>query len=177
MDHHDQYDSKTSQSKGITPTELRTYRDELHKFLDTNISPWLDSLFTRKKSKVTHNRRVVRRLRSLELYDRRIAIYRAAKELLGKIGQSASVEIADAVAFAKASDEALFLFDDNIDAYLADIYRKAMKLASLKHILDLLPVGEQRNRVVNEQMEIVVWCTNQFDVLRNMLKPFLRVNA
>jgi hypothetical protein len=52
-----------------------------------------------------------------------------------------------------------------------------MKLASLKHILDLLPVGEQRNRVVNEQMEIVVWCTNQFDVLRNMLKPFLRVNA
>src|SRR5262245_37910863 len=30
MDHHDQYDSKTSQSKGFTPQELRAYRDQLY---------------------------------------------------------------------------------------------------------------------------------------------------
>lgn len=30
LEHHDQYDSRTSQSKGYTVPELRTYRDRLH---------------------------------------------------------------------------------------------------------------------------------------------------
>jgi CheY-like chemotaxis protein len=30
MEHHDQYDSKTSQSKGLTVQELRAYRDQLY---------------------------------------------------------------------------------------------------------------------------------------------------
>src|SRR5437899_1178647 len=30
LEHHDEYDGKTSQSKGITPDEVRTYRDQLY---------------------------------------------------------------------------------------------------------------------------------------------------
>lgn len=33
LDHHDQYDSRTSQSKGITPQELAFHRDALHNLL------------------------------------------------------------------------------------------------------------------------------------------------
>jgi hypothetical protein len=32
--HHDLYDSRSLQSKGMTPTELRSYRDELHSVMD-----------------------------------------------------------------------------------------------------------------------------------------------
>jgi len=31
--HHDEYDTRRSQSKGFTPDELRRYRDELHRFV------------------------------------------------------------------------------------------------------------------------------------------------
>lgn len=31
--HHDQYDSRTSQSKGLTPHEIEYFRDELHKVI------------------------------------------------------------------------------------------------------------------------------------------------
>jgi hypothetical protein len=34
LQHHDEYDSKPSQSKGFTPHELRRYRTELYAFLD-----------------------------------------------------------------------------------------------------------------------------------------------
>jgi hypothetical protein len=34
LDHHDQYDSRTSQSKGLTPGEVRRFRKELHEIID-----------------------------------------------------------------------------------------------------------------------------------------------
>lgn len=35
FEHHDEYDSQTSQSKRFTPAELRRHRDDLYQFLDT----------------------------------------------------------------------------------------------------------------------------------------------
>ncbi|MGR3640102.1 hypothetical protein [Alterinioella nitratireducens] len=37
LDHHDEYDSVTSQRKGLTKHEVLQYRDELHKFVDASI--------------------------------------------------------------------------------------------------------------------------------------------
>lgn len=37
LDHHDQYDSKTSQSKGLRPGELRQYRDQLYDEIESKI--------------------------------------------------------------------------------------------------------------------------------------------
>jgi hypothetical protein len=34
LEHHDQYDSRTSQSKGITPSEVRQFRKELHEAIE-----------------------------------------------------------------------------------------------------------------------------------------------
>jgi hypothetical protein len=34
LDHHDQYDSRTSQSKGLTIGEVKRYRVELYQFVD-----------------------------------------------------------------------------------------------------------------------------------------------
>jgi hypothetical protein len=172
MDHHDQYDSKTSQSKGITPDELRAYREKLYEALATN-PPWPDGSHPKKRKK-GRKEASPGHPRSLDLYDRRIVILRAAQKLLGKITAAAAVEYAEAIEFAKACDEALFLFDDEIDAYLTDIYRKAMKIAAFKHLLEDLPVGEKRSEVVNEQMELVLWCAGQFDVLRHKIKYFMR---
>jgi len=35
FDHHDEYDSKTSQSKGLRPNELKRYRNNLYAFINT----------------------------------------------------------------------------------------------------------------------------------------------
>ena len=36
FEHHDEYDSKTSQSKNITPGELKHYKNRLEEYLQTN---------------------------------------------------------------------------------------------------------------------------------------------
>ncbi len=38
LDHHDQYDSRTSQSKGLTEAEVKTYQGELHGVIGTQWS-------------------------------------------------------------------------------------------------------------------------------------------
>jgi hypothetical protein len=38
LEHHDEYDSRTSQSKGFTEAELRSYRDQLYETLQTIVS-------------------------------------------------------------------------------------------------------------------------------------------
>lgn len=38
LSHHDQYDSKTSQSKGLTKSEVIEYRSELDSFIDLNFN-------------------------------------------------------------------------------------------------------------------------------------------
>jgi hypothetical protein len=39
LDHHDQYDSSTSQSKGITADELRAYREQLYRAMEGGVLP------------------------------------------------------------------------------------------------------------------------------------------
>jgi len=34
LEHHDQYDSRTSQSKGLTPQEVKSYRAELYQAME-----------------------------------------------------------------------------------------------------------------------------------------------
>ena len=178
MNHHDQYDSKTSQSKGLNPEELKTYRDRLYDAIKEDPLRWPGKSkpeAPKKTRKAKGRREPLRDIQTLELYDRRITIYRAAISLMARIAQSASVEMKEASDFAKHTDEALFLFDDDVDAYLDDMYRRAMKLSALQHALDGMPVGDKRTEVVNEAMELVMWFAGQFGVLRGKLKPFLRV--
>src|SRR6266852_5233645 len=40
LDHHDEYDGKTSQAKGLTPDEVRAYRDSLYSKNDPH-GKWL----------------------------------------------------------------------------------------------------------------------------------------
>jgi hypothetical protein len=39
LEHHDEFDSATSQSKGLTRSELVTYRRRLHEYVQTSLSP------------------------------------------------------------------------------------------------------------------------------------------
>lgn len=38
LTHHDEYDCRTSQSKGFTPAELKRHRQELYTFLDERVT-------------------------------------------------------------------------------------------------------------------------------------------
>jgi hypothetical protein len=78
LEHHDPYDSKTSQSKGLTPNELVAYRTKLYKYLEEKMPiPWPDATPIKGKASKQHSAQI-----PLELYDRRLKIYHSARNFI-----------------------------------------------------------------------------------------------
>lgn len=67
LEHHDEYDSRTSQSKGLTSAEIRHYRDLLYSLYNTNSVPDLDSSSTEELQSDEHE--VLKTLPALSAYD------------------------------------------------------------------------------------------------------------
>jgi hypothetical protein len=124
MEHHDQYDSKTRQSKGLTQKELLTYRRHLYEYVKEQMPiSWPDAMPVQGKASKKHSAPI-----PVELYDRRLKIYHSARDLIIHVIRYASVELQQATQFATDTDEALFLYDESVDAYLGELYKKAVRV-------------------------------------------------
>jgi hypothetical protein len=112
----------------------------------------------------------------LELYDRRAAVLRAVREHLSRIQQNAHVEGDSLAAFVKAAAEADFLFDRPLVQYLDEIYKKSIHMCSLHEQLEGIPVGPERNKVVKEHWDLILWMSGQLPILIDRFRKYLRVN-
>jgi hypothetical protein len=88
LPHHSEYDSRSRQQKGILPDELRIYRASLiaHMASDTVQLSATPSPRVKRAPRRAPQHRI-----GLELYDRRIAIYRACREYLNEIVREADL--------------------------------------------------------------------------------------
>ena len=167
LPHHDEYDTTPSQSKRFTADELRKYRDDLYAFLAGQPAlSWPDVPIP------SHSKRKHREL-SLELYDRRIRIYRTAKDLIGRVVALAAVDVDVVRQFGLDTEEAGFLFDQRVADFLAELYKRGISLEVLTEILKQEPFGERRVQRVEKQMDLVLWFNGQFAELRSKMAPFL----
>lgn len=166
LEHHDEYDSRSSQSKGITSGELKRFRNELNEYMTVNQNLfWTDYSETEKgftDSKRPHL--------SVEIYDRKIQIYRTVREFLGVIFREATVSLNQLFQFARDTDEVIFLFDSELSAYLQNLYQEANRLSYTHERLinQSLPIGEERSKLAEENAELLIWFSNQFEVTREM---------
>ena len=113
--HHSRYDSRSRQTKGHTPEELLAYRTMLYAHM-ASPSAWPDA-----GPSPTGGAGV-----SLEVFDRRVPMYRATIQFLRVVIRGDKLELDPIFAFASATDEALFIFDDHLADYLAELYRRAV---------------------------------------------------
>jgi hypothetical protein len=170
LPHHDDYDSRRSQSKRYTSDELRKYRADLYERMAE-----LPSLPTWADADAERSPRSRRKLSapSLELYDRRIRIYRAGKELISAVIAKAAIDFPAVWKFADETDEALFLFDRGVSEHLAELFKQALKLATTGEVLKNTPIGPEREKRVDRQMNIVLWFNDQLGPLREKIAPYL----
>lgn len=153
LEHHDQYDGKTSQSKRLTKSEVKIFRDELYAFVATEPQPaWTDYPSGKSKFKAPK-----RPFLSLEVYERKIHIYRIVREFLSIIFTHATVSIEQLQQFPRDTDEAIFLFDRELADYLREIYKKAVSLYYIhERLMDQrLPVGEERSKLAEENERLL----------------------
>lgn len=172
LEHHNEYDTRPSQGKRLTPAELIQFRDQLVKAVaageivvaDVNAAP----------SRSRGRQRAYRRI-SLEVYDRRIVIYRACRDYLNAIVREADINTDSIHKLARETEEAIFLFDEASHEYIVALIRKGLALRR-EHLR-----SQRRTEAIHPD---VTWATfeaaldlllQEAETVRQVFKPYLHL--
>ncbi len=115
----------------------------------------------------------------LDLFDRRLRIYEEAKNILGLMYTTGAKD-EQLLEFVTKTEDAVFLFGDNIKEYLEEVYRRAQELSFVTQEMSrALSVGasvEERTRLAGARKEDVEWATGQRRALSGRFKKYLDVS-
>ena len=112
----------------------------------------------------------------LDLFERRFAVYEAARNLLASIMTSGKAKDAEIFKFMVATREAKWVLNPAVAEYLdKQLYHMALELQALSAELDGVPIGEERTSNVRRQGEIKKWFLEQYDVLDSHFSSFLQL--
>jgi hypothetical protein len=168
--HHDKYDSKPSQSKRYTAAEVKHFRSELYKLIKR--SP--PEIWKSGQAKQSENSGPKRQGMTLDLYEKRMQIYRLAKGFIAKVVREANPQFDELIKFIQEVDEATFLFDSQFFEYLDLLFKKAVRLRSLVTTMRAGKPGVPVEQLALEESEILIWFTEQFNELKTRAVPYMQ---
>lgn len=90
---------------------------------------------------------------SMALYDRRLKIYTAVKDLIGSVVRNGAVNEQDVWKFLTETREARFLFNAALNEKIDALYSEALELWAGKERWRDLPVGSERKAVIEEHSQ------------------------
>ena len=105
--------------------------------------------------------RINRTQLNLNLYDRRLAIYKALEEFYDEIAIPGDIRYPMVAKLRPSTAEARFLFPKEIENHLDTVHKKAFRAAQLRERLypksgePGLPVGERRDKALDEETELL----------------------
>jgi len=170
--HHDLYDSKSHQTKGYTPGELRSHQETLWAFVTTIKNEGKeDEMAGRRESRTGGV--------GLDVYDRRLPIYLTARQFVRDVAENLRPDLPLILKFASETDEALFLFDDELAEYLQTLFKKALRLHTTgllrERMLTHPEEAEKFQAIAEEDTQLALWFTAQPEVIRARFAPFLQL--
>ncbi len=116
LPHHDDYDTKRRQTKNLTIPEAKTARDRLYAF----IAEGGDLATASPQNFITRG--------TSQFFDRRYAIFDAARTFLIKLLQSANVSHQEIYTFIRKTSDTVFLLNDDLVTYFEDWEKRALRL-------------------------------------------------
>jgi hypothetical protein len=112
----------------------------------------------------------------LDLFDRRFAVYDAARNLISSILTSGKVKDEETLKFLTRTREVKWLLNDGIAEYFdKEIWGQAVELETLDTELQILTVQAERVSNVKKRSEIKKWFRDQYKVLDEKFTPFLNL--
>jgi hypothetical protein len=116
---------------------------------------------------------------SLDVYDRRVPIYRTTMQFVRDVLTDLRPELKLIIKFAADTDEALFLFDENIAEYLANLFKRALRLRTLEFMRTRIQTDDREAEkfaaFAKEQTDLAAWFSEQHGEIRGRFAPFLRL--
>jgi hypothetical protein len=110
----------------------------------------------------------------LDLFEKRFAVYKAAQRLLSIVVQDGKVELNDLFEYRRDTQDAVFLFGQEVVDYLEMLDRKALELENTKHMYDPLPVGSERRWLCEKALVLLKDLGNELPRLKDVFGRYLR---
>jgi hypothetical protein len=111
-----------------------------------------------------------------DLFDRRYRVFDATRILLANICAKGNASEEDQRAFVLGTGEAAFLFNDDLTRYLEEMGRRVVVLQNCRHMLETLPVGVERTKVVDVMTDHRMWFHVELSSLVSKFEPFLKLD-
>lgn len=179
LDHHDEYDGQTSQSKGFTQEELRRSMKSLYAAIKKHQKEMLPKSMSSMDSKPTTDKKTIikkkRHIISPEIYNLRIPIYHAYRDLIQKAMGLAKIDMDDLFEFTNKTHEALFLYDENMAEFINQVFEKGIRFRCLNIIRkNPCPVDKKNlNSIIEEEANLLRWFRNNFEEGQKLFKQYL----
>ena len=113
-----------------------------------------------------------------DLYDRRFAVFEAARQFLYMVVQDATASDQTIFAYKAGTRDAVFLFNDDIVAFLEELLKHATHLWVLNTTAAQFPIESEQKLASNSKAtEELMWLAAQLDILIEKFKPFLGLGS
>lgn len=118
----------------------------------------------------------------LDLFEKRMKIFLIVRESLGTIladGSSKNINWKD---FHFAIEQSKFILSEELQEFLTEIETKTRQIRAQEVLLfgvndrGGVPIGERRNKICEENSELLKWLTDQFEPLQNRFAKFMKMN-
>jgi hypothetical protein len=106
-----------------------------------------------------------------DLFDRRYAVYAAAKKFIQQICQKRTLTIEELSLFLYASAGAVFVLDEELAAYLDQLRDNAVKAAELYERISAQTASQEE---IRRHWDTFRWFSEQLTILTKQFKPFLQ---
>jgi hypothetical protein len=110
----------------------------------------------------------------LDLFDKRLAVYSAAREFLGILLRQGHPEHGDFMPLLRARDAAMFLFDEDVEQFLERVNLLGAQMGrwhrDLEHFRDDVPQRLQAAEGLRTGMQRI---HESFDELRRVMAPYM----
>jgi len=94
--------------------------------------------------------------------------------LLTHILTEGRLELDKLFEFRRDTQDAIFLFGDEIPEYLTTIDRKALNMRTKVDQYKDLPVGEERSRLCKEESRLLMELLDELPRLKDVFAPYLK---
>jgi hypothetical protein len=113
-----------------------------------------------------------------DLFDRRFAVYEAARNLVLEVVRASNVSDDGLRAFVLGTDKSVFLLDKELTEYLDDMRKRAVTLQiTVGRLADpMFHPSEESTRASAQRADLSNWFFDQFDVLIEKFRPTLALD-
>ena len=112
-----------------------------------------------------------------DLFDRRFAVFEAARTLLARVMAKGNATAEDVNRYSLGVIDAQFLLSREVQDYLFEIRRRVIALGTFGKALQEMPAGIEKETLARREAEELAWLAAQIDVLPEKFRPFLTLRA